>query len=214
MAADPADVDSAEDVRAGWDEWSYDERLDALGALANSTLDQLGYDEDVDVYSEYDEDNDAPGYHDEDGIHLDASLVENPDPDHAIHVTNHEMVHEMNEQDGVDDYSYNEDDDDFDFTGDELDSMERHAEAGDIARALDHDGATPPGGAGGGSSGGGGAPAGGGSTAGSEYEGASDAPSSDDLTFEIDWASGVWIDTTTEDGSMSVDLYFTPMEGW
>jgi hypothetical protein len=46
----PLDVDSAADVRDGWSDWDYGERLDALAALANANLDKYGYDE-VDVYN-------------------------------------------------------------------------------------------------------------------------------------------------------------------
>jgi hypothetical protein len=40
----PLDVDSAADVRDGWSDWDYGERLDALAALANANLDKYGYD--------------------------------------------------------------------------------------------------------------------------------------------------------------------------
>lgn len=205
---DPRDVDSAADVRAGWDDWSYSERLEALDTLANATLDQFGYDEDVSAHSEYDDDHNAPGYYDDGDIYLDASLLENPDPDHAIHVLHHEMVHAMNDQDGIDDDTswLHEESTDFDFTSEEAEAIDRHSEAGDLARALDYDGAPAPVG--------GGPPVDVGPQAGSEYEGASDAPQNEDLSFDIDWASGVWIDTIADDGSMSVEILFSPTEGW
>jgi hypothetical protein len=49
---------------------------------------------------------------------------------------------------------------------------------------------------------------------GSEYDAGNDAPPTEDLSFDIDWASGVWIDSTAADGSYSVDIYFAPMDGW
>src|SRR5262249_24935092 len=137
--------------------------------------------------------------------------VEDPDPTDAIHETDHEMVHAMNEEDGIDDdtgWLSDPVDGEMDFTEEEIDEINNHVEVGEIARALDYDGAAPPGGAPG--------PPGGTTRAagGSEYDGGSDVPSDDDVSFEIDWASGLWIDTTTDDNSMSVDVYFSPMEGW
>jgi hypothetical protein len=41
---DPCAVESSQDVRDGWNSWSYNERVEALEQLANETLDQYGYD--------------------------------------------------------------------------------------------------------------------------------------------------------------------------
>lgn len=209
---DPSEVDSSQDVRDGWDSWSYNERVEALDQLANETLDQYGYDDDVDV--DTGDTGNYPANYDDGSITLDPGLVEDPDPSDAIHDTNHETVHGMNDQDGIDDYSY-DDDDDFDFEGDELESLTEHGKVGDIARELDSDGFPPP--AGGGSGGGGGG-GGGGSSAGSARAGESgsgpDEPKSEDLEFEIDWAQGVWIDSVDESGNMSVDIMFAAPEGW
>src|SRR5574341_2041399 len=147
---DPSDVDSADDVRAGWDGWNYSERLAALDSLANSTLALYGYD-DVDVASGEDPDNHT-GYYEDDEIVVDPEVLANPDPEQAIHVTDHETVHAMDDQDGIEDSSY-EDDDDFDFTEEDLESFSHHQEVGDTARALDHDGVSSDGGGGGGGGG-------------------------------------------------------------
>ncbi|MBX3358359.1 MAG: hypothetical protein KF745_08020 [Phycisphaeraceae bacterium] len=202
---DPREVDSSQDIRDGWDEWSYSERLEALEQLANSTLDSYAYDTDVDV--DTGDTGDVPGYYDDGLITLDPAMIEDPDPSSAIHVTNHETVHAMNEEDGIDDYSYSlKDDDDFDFTEDDLRSMEAHKEVGDTARELDNDGFSPVGGGGGGGVGGGAAAA--------ESASDPDAPKPDDFEFDIDWGQGVWIDSTDESGQMSVDILFAAPEGW
>lgn len=206
---DPRDVESAADVRSGWAGWGNDQKRDALGALANANLVWYGYDG-VDVYSEKLEG--VNGLTDDTGIYLDSDVLESPDADWVIHITDHETVHVMDEQDGIDSsVSPSFLPPDHLFTEDEATSVLNHMDVGDQARVLDHDGyldrsAPRSGGRGGGGRGGG-------------FDGSGDGaggtvPQSDELTFEIDWASGVWIDTTAADGTMSVDLYFAPMEGW
>jgi hypothetical protein len=206
---DPSDVDSSQDVRDGWDSWNYNERVEALDSLANATLEQYGYDPaDVDTGDT----GEFPGHYDEGEIELDPGLIEDPDPEGAIHVTNHETVHAMNDQDGIDDYSYAEDDD-FDFDNEDLESFEEHGQVGEIARQLDEDGFGPradAGHSGGAGAGGGG---GGGGAAAAESGGDADDPTEDDLEFEIDWSQGVWIDTPTDSG-MSVDILYAAPEGW
>jgi hypothetical protein len=202
---DPGDVDSAADVREGWDGWSYSERVGALESLANATLKQYGYDS---VTVDTGDAGDYTGEYDDGEIILDPSLIENPDPQDAIHETDHETIHAMNDQDGVDDWSYQEGDD-FDFSESDLDSLERHAEIGDVARQLDEDGFGPWADPNGGGGGGGGAPAAGGG----ESDAGTDAPKQDDVELEIDWAQGVWIDTPTDSG-MSVDTLYAAPEGW
>jgi hypothetical protein len=194
---DPSEVDSSQDIRDGWDSWSYSERVEALDQLANETLDQYGYDDDVNV--DTGDTGSVPGHYNySDGsITLDPRLVEDPDPTHAIHVMNHETVHGMNDQDGIDDYSYN---DDFDFEEGDIESLDKHGEIGDVARELDSDGSPPS--------------SSGGSTGGGESGGTTEDPKSEDLEFEIDWAQGVWIDSVDESGNMSVDLMFSAPEGW
>jgi len=208
-AMDPSEVESSEDVREGWDDWSYNERIAALDALANATLDQYGYDG-VDVDT-----GDTEGYagqYSDGEVELDPGVIEDPDPEHAIHVTNHETVHAMNDQDGIDDYNY-EEGDDFEFDEDDLESFEEHGKVGGVADQLDEDGFGPwadasDSGAGGGGGGGGGGGSGAGESAGEPND-----PKAEDLEFEIDWSQGVWIDTPTESG-MSVDILYSAPEGW
>lgn len=199
---DPRDVNSAADVRDGWADWSYGERLDALDALANANLDKYGYDG-VDVRNG-DTGNYTANYSDGE-IDVDDSLLTNPDPYDAIHETDHETVHAMNDQDGIAD-SVNVSDYPTDqvFTDEQNEEIANHADVGDQARVLDDDGSLGRWGGGGG----------GAADGGSEYDAGSDAPPPEDLTFDIDWASGVWVDSTGADGSYSVDISFTPMDGW
>ena len=211
---DPREVGSAQDVRWGWDDWEPDERLDALGALANSNLDDYDY-EGVDVYNDGDPGDAFPGSTDEAGIHIDQSLLEG-DADTAIHVTDHETVHCMDDQDGIDSSvgpsSYP---DGYVFTEEELDSMMNHIDVGDQAKVLDDDGYIDRDAPRSGSSGaGGGGPSPGGGFDGSGDGSGSPAPSTDEISFEIDWASGVWVDSTSADGSYEVSIDFAPMEGW
>jgi hypothetical protein len=208
---DPREVDSAQDVRDGWDEWSYGERADALDALANANLDRYGYDgANVRIG-----DIDTSGSYDDGEITIDDDLLVDSDPDSAIHSTDHETIHAMNDQDGIEDgVNVSDYDEDYVFNDEESQAIANHTDVGDQARTLDHDGSL---GRGSGGSAGGAAGPPGSTTAnagGSEYDGGSDAPSSDELTAEIDWASGVWVDSTSADGSSSVDIYFSPMEGW
>lgn len=203
---DPSEVDSSQDVRDGWDSWSYNERVEALNQLANETLDQYGYDDDVDV--DTGDTGNYPANYNDGSITLDPWLVEDPDPFYAIHDTNHETVHAMNDQDGIDDSSYT-DDDDFDFEEGDIESFEEHGKVDEIARELDRDGFPPP--AGGGGGGGGGST---GSAGGGESGSGPDEPKSEDLEFEIDWAQGVWIYSVDESGNMSVDIMFAAPEGW
>jgi hypothetical protein len=204
---DPRDVDSAADVRAGWADWDYGERLDALAALANANLDKYGYD-DVDVYNT-EVDGEGRAQYSDDEIDLDDSVLTDPDPEQAIHETDHETVHAMNDQDDIDDdTSWFDGDLSGPFTEDQATELANHIDVGDQARVLDDDGSL--GRWGGGGSGAGGAEPDGGS----EYQAGSDAPPAEDLTFDIDWASGVWVDSTAADGSYSVDIYFAPMDGW
>lgn len=217
----PSEVQSSQDVRDHWDEWSYNERVEALDQLANETLDQYAYDEDVDV--DTGDTGDVPGNYDDDTneILLDPELIEDPSPERAIHVVNHETVHAMNDEDGIDDYSY-DDDGDFDFEEGDLESFENHGEVGDIARELDRDGFPPPAEtpAAGGTSNGGSAPAAApaapATSSGSGESGAvSDAPKADDVEVEIDWSEGVWIETVDESGAIqSVDILYAEPEGW
>jgi hypothetical protein len=212
---DPRDVGSAQDVRDGWSEWDSDERLDALGALANSNLADYDY-EGVDVYNDGDVGDSGPGSTDDAGIHLDQSVLDSADPDAAIHATNHETVHWMDDQDGIDSgvspSAYPED---HVFTDGELDSIMNHLDVGDQARVLDQDGYVDrdaPRSGGGGA--GGGSPSPGGGFDGSGDGAGSPAPPPNELSLEIDWASGVWVDSTSADGSYEVSIYYAPMEGW
>jgi len=200
----PLDVDSAADVRDGWADWGYGERLDALAALANANLDKYGYDG-VEVYNAP---GDYDGHYTDGEIDLDDSVLTDPSPEHGIHATDHETVHAMNDQDDIDDDTtwFNEDLSG-PFTEEQATEIANHIDVGDQARVLDDDGSLGRWGGGGGGSG---AQAGGGS----EYDAGNDAPPTEDLSFEIDWASGVWIDSTAADGSYSVDIYFAPMDGW
>lgn len=214
----PDDVTSSRDVREGWDDWTYSERVDALHALANATLDQYGYDNDVTV--DTGDTGDYNGYYDDGDIVLDPEIVEDPDPEHAIHVLNHETVHAMNDEDGIDDSSYNEDPSDdgtMDFTLEDLESFEAHQAVGDVARELDRDGFPPPADtAAGGSPVGGAAPTPGttsGAAGGGESGGAVDVQEGD-LSIEIDWASGVWVETTVDGAITQFDLFFAPPDGW
>lgn len=206
---DPSEVTSSQDVRDGWDSWTFDERVEALDQLANETLDQYGYEDDVDVGNGH-VSGDYTGEYSDGNITLEPEIIDDPDPGYAIHETNHETVHAMNDEDGIDDGSY-ADDDDLDFDENALPSFEEHERVGDIARELDRDGFPPPaspiGGGGGGS-----APSGGGGGGESGY--ASDDPGKDDVTLEIDWASGVWGDTVDAEGNMSVEISFAAPEGW
>lgn len=205
---DPLDVESAADVRSGWSDWTYQERLDALGALANSNLDAYGYDG-VDVYAI--REDGFTGETNDLGVFLPEDALEDTDPNWGIHTTNHETIHVMDVQDGIDSAvspsAYPED---YAFTEAEKASIRNHSDVGGQARALDQDDyvdrAAPRSGAGA-SPGGGGYDGSGGGSGGS-------VPQSDELAVEIDWASGVWVDSTTADGSYSVDVYFAPMEGW
>jgi len=212
---DPRDVDSAQDVRDGWSDWDSDERLDALGALANSNLADYDY-EGVDVYNDGGSTDGFSGSTDDAGIHIDQGLLDSDDPETAIHVTDHETVHVMDDQDGIDSSvgpsSYP---DDHVFTDEETDSILNHYDVGDQARVLDQDGYVDrdaPRSGGGGAGGGGPSPSGG--FDGSGDASGSPAPPSDELSVEIDWASGVWVDSTDADGSYEVSIYFEPMEGW
>jgi hypothetical protein len=206
---DPSAVSSSQDVRDGWDDWSYSEREEALDQLANETLDQYSYDDDVDVATG--DTGDYGGTYDPDdgSITLDPGLIQDPDPSDAIHTTNHETVHAMNDQDGVDDSSYN-DRDDFNFDEDDLASLNEHAAVGDTARELDRDGFPAPEDSG--------ASGGGGDTTGGAKAGESgsspDEPKSEDLEYDIDWAEGVWIESQDESGNRSYDIMFEAPEGW
>lgn len=206
---DPQDVESSADVRDGWADWDYDERLDALGALANAHLEDYGYD-DIDVFRE--EIDSYDGQTDESGIYVDPDVLVSPDPDQAIHVANHETVHVMNRQDGIDDTgsaaALDDSDADFDFTEADLVPIFNHMEVGDQARVLDQDGKLDRSVVGLGAYFDG---SGGGASDDSE---SGDLPASDEISMEIDWASGVWIETTRDDGSFSDEISFTPMEGW
>jgi hypothetical protein len=203
---DPRDVESSADVRDAWDEWDYDQRLDALGALANAHLEDYGYD-DVDVFSE--EIDGYDGMTDDSGIYIDPDVLQSPDADHAIHVTNHETVHVMNSQDGIEDGGSLGDledpapGEDFDFTLEEVMPIFNHVEVGDQARVLDQDGKldrrVPDNNAGFDGSGAGA----------SDDEEGGDLPLPGELTMEIDWAAGVVIDTET-----SIEVFIAPMEGW
>jgi len=202
---DPSEVDSSQDVRDGWDSWSYSERVEALNQLANEILDQYGYEDDVDV------DTGAAagrlGYYDDGSIIMVPSQIEDPNPEEAIDTVNHETVHAMNDQDGIEDYRYPED---FDFEEGDLEVFIEHGKIDDVARELDRDGFPPPAGGGGGGGGGGSAS----SARAGESGSGPDEPKSADLEFEIDWAQGVWIDSVDESGNMSVDIMFAAPEGW
>src|SRR3990172_3744521 len=118
---DPSEVDSSQDVRDGWDSWSYSERVEALNQLANEILDQYGYEDDVDV------DTGAAagrlGYYDDGSIIMVPSQIEDPNPEEDIDTVNHETVHAMNDQDGIEDYRYPED---FDFEEGDLEVFIEH----------------------------------------------------------------------------------------
>lgn len=205
---DPSEVDSSQDVRDGWDDWSYSERTEALDQLANETLDQYGYDDDVDVDTGDAGDGNWGIYDPDDGsITMDPSQIEDPNPEEAIDTVNHETVHAMNDQDGIEDYSY-ADDDDFDFEEGDLESFIEHGKVEDVARELDHDGLPPYAT---GDPGGGASPP---SEPVGESGGSADEPTSEDLEYEIDWAEGVWVESADESGNRSIDVMSEAPEGW
>lgn len=208
---DPSEVDSSQDIRDGWDSWNYSERVEALNQLANETLDQYGYDDDV-VVDTGDTDG-AWGNYDDGSITMAPSQIEDPNPEEAIDTVNHETVHAMNDQDGIDDFRA--EDGDFDFEEGDLEAFDEHGKVEDVARELDHDGFPPyADGGGGGSTGsadGGGST---GSAGGGESGSSHDDPKSADVLGEPDWSKGVWVESVDESGNHSFGIMYEAPEGW
>lgn len=199
-------MDSSQDIRDHWGEWNYNERVEALDQLANETLDQYGYETDVSLDTGVSDDGYSGHFNPtDDSILLDPSVIEDPNPESAIHLTNHETVHAMNAEDGINDDTSTLYDKDFDITAEELEGFNNHIAVGDIARELDRDGFPPP------------APAlapppvtpqPGDSGIPSGYGGTPFTIPPQDLAVDIDWEKGVTVITEFEDGNIEFEFIF------